>query len=90
MSVVVALIGRVLAKHWQSIVIVGGIILVVSAIYIKGRLDGSEKANTSIERQNTAAGNHADSDRSRFDLCPPGMWDFAARECRRPPPRGWR
>lgn len=44
---------------------------------------GGDDVRTSIERQNNEAGRTADDDRSRFDLCPTGMWDFAARKCRR-------
>lgn len=39
---------------------------------------------STIERQNNEAGDASDNDRSRFDLCPGGMWDFGSRECTRP------
>lgn len=44
---------------------------------------GGDDVRTSIERQNNEAGRTADDDRSRFDLCPPGLWDFGAGKCRR-------
>ncbi|ATE84739.1 hypothetical protein phi3LM21_p53 [Sinorhizobium phage phi3LM21] len=44
---------------------------------------GGDEVRTSIERQNNEAGRTADDDRSRYDLCAPGMWDFGARKCRR-------
>ncbi len=45
---------------------------------------GGDEVRTSIERQNNEAGRTADDDRSRFDLCSSGMWDFGAGKCRRP------
>lgn len=45
---------------------------------------GGEDVRTSIERQNNEAARTADDVRTRFDLCPPGMWDFRAGKCRRP------
>lgn len=44
---------------------------------------GGDDVRTSIERQNNEAGRTADDVRSRFDLCPAGMWGFAAGKCRR-------
>lgn len=49
---------------------------------------GGDDVRQSFERQNNEAGRTADDVRSRFDLCPPGMWDFGAGKCRRSPPRG--
>ncbi len=49
---------------------------------------GGDDVRTSIERQNNEAGRAADDVRSRFDLCPPGLWDFAAGKCRRAAPSG--
>ncbi|MDW9581893.1 hypothetical protein GOB17_19870 [Sinorhizobium meliloti] len=49
---------------------------------------GGDDVRTSIERQNNEAGRTADDVRTRFDLCPPGMWDFGAGKCRRAPPGG--
>lgn len=43
---------------------------------------GGEAERVSNERQNNAAGNKADDDRSAFDRCPVGMWDYGARKCR--------
>ncbi len=45
---------------------------------------GGDDVRISIERQNNEAGRTADDVRSRFDLCPPRMWDFRASKCRRP------
>lgn len=57
------------------------------AIVVSGLLwiywRGGDDVRTSIERKNNEAGRTADDDRSRFDLCPPGMWDFRAGKCRR-------
>jgi hypothetical protein len=82
-----AIVLAFLGKNWGSLLIVAGIIAVVSAIYLKGRSDGAENATTNIERQNNDAASDADGDRARFDACPGGMWDFAARKCRGPAPR---
>ncbi|RVG94294.1 hypothetical protein CN221_16105 [Sinorhizobium meliloti] len=49
---------------------------------------GGDDVRQSIERQNNEAGRTADDFRTRFDLCPNGMWDFGAGKCRRSPPRG--
>lgn len=47
---------------------------------------GGDDVRTSIERQNNEAARAAYDVRSRFDLCPPGMWDFGAGKCRRTSP----
>ncbi|MGF6253766.1 hypothetical protein [Ensifer sp. LBL] len=49
---------------------------------------GGDDVRTSIERQNNEAGRTADDVRFRYDLCPPGMWDFGASKCRRAAARG--
>ncbi|RVJ31364.1 hypothetical protein CN179_13580 [Sinorhizobium medicae] len=54
---------------------------IVAWIYRQGGGD----VRTSIERQNNEAGRAADDVRSRFDLCPPGM--FGTGKCRRSTPR---
>ncbi|MCG5483644.1 MAG: hypothetical protein KK482_07970 [Sinorhizobium meliloti] len=60
------------------------VVAVVAWIYRQG----GDDVRTSIERQNNEAGRTADDVRSRYDLCPDGMWDFGAGDCRRSPPRG--
>lgn len=60
------------------------LVLVVAWIWDKAGDDALNK----IERQNNEAGNASDDDRSRFDLCPDGLWDFGARKCRRSPAGG--
>jgi hypothetical protein len=42
---------------------------------------GGESIRTEIEKQDTQAGNRSDDDRSRYDLCPVGKWDFGRRKC---------
>jgi hypothetical protein len=58
------------------------VVIVLAWIYRQG----GDDVRTSIERQNNEAGRSADDVRSRFDLCPPGMWDFGAGKCRRSTP----
>jgi len=60
------------------------VVAVVAWIY----RHGDDDVRTPIERQNNEAGRTADDVRTRFDLCPAGMWDFAAGKCRRSPPGG--
>lgn len=50
---------------------------------------GGDDVRSSIERQNNEAGRTADDDRSDYDRCPPGMWDFGAGKCRRSQAGGW-
>jgi len=71
---------RLLAAAAALAIVVGGLIWIYR--------QGGDDVRTSIERQNNEAGRTADDVRSRFDLCPPGMWDFGAGKCRRAPPRG--
>lgn len=63
--------------------IVGALaILIISALFVGWLWDkAGDDALNKIERQNNEAGNVADNDRSRFDLCPDGLWDFGARKC---------
>ncbi|RMI22604.1 hypothetical protein CN153_08135 [Sinorhizobium meliloti] len=61
---------------------------IVAAIVAWIYRQGGDDVRTSIERQNNEAGRTADDVRSRFDLCPPGMWDFGAGKCRRSSPGG--
>ncbi|CAD7023097.1 hypothetical protein REJC140_00092 [Pseudorhizobium endolithicum] len=60
-------------------------ILIILALVVGWIWDkASDDALNQIERQNNEAGDASDDDRSRFDLCPDGMWDFGARKCRGP------
>lgn len=66
----------------RTIAAVAALAIVASALlWIYWR--GGDDVRTSIERQNNEAGRTADDVRSRYDLCPPGMWDFGAGKCRR-------
>ncbi|RVL58274.1 hypothetical protein CN141_17965 [Sinorhizobium meliloti] len=56
---------------------------IVAAIVAWIYPQSGDDVRTSIERQNNEAGRTADDVRSRFDLCPLGMWDFGAGKCRR-------
>ncbi|MFN7023705.1 MAG: hypothetical protein ACK4QP_04155 [Pseudorhizobium sp.] len=70
--------------------IVGALaILIISALLVGWLWDkAGDDALNKIERQNNEAGNASDNDRTRFDLCPDGMWDFGARKCAGPQARG--
>jgi hypothetical protein len=61
---------------------------IVAGVLVWIYRQGGDDVRTSIERQNNEAGRTADDVRSRYDLCPPGMWDFGAGKCRRSAPRG--
>jgi hypothetical protein len=61
---------------------------IVAGVLVWIYRQGGDDVRTSIERQNNEAGRSADDVRSRYDPCPPGMWDFGAGDCRRSPPRG--
>lgn len=63
------------------------ICLAVLALVYLVRKDGAASVRNAVERQNNDAGRAADDDRSRYDLCPDGMWDFGAGKCRRSPAR---
>jgi hypothetical protein len=49
---------------------------------------GGDAALSSITKQDLEAGNASDDDRTRFDHCAFGMWDFGAGKCRGPAPGG--
>lgn len=42
---------------------------------------GGDDVRGDIERQDTKAANRSDADRSVYDLCPPGQWDFGKKKC---------
>ncbi|QWY83365.1 hypothetical protein [Rhizobium phage RHph_X3_2] len=65
----------------------GALVLLGSFVYAIRR-DAQKDLAAKIERQNNAAGDTSDRYRNAFDLCPPGMWDFGARKCRRVAPGG--
>ncbi|MDX0451743.1 hypothetical protein GOL81_31670 [Sinorhizobium medicae] len=71
----------------RLIVAAAGLAIIAAAVAWIYR-QGGDDVRTSIERQNNEAGRTADDDCTRFDLCPPGMWEFGAGKCRRSPPRG--
>lgn len=56
-------------------------------LYAEIRSQGADSVRNAIERQNNAAGSTADDARGSYDLCPDGMWDFAAGRCVRTAPR---
>lgn len=63
--------------------ILGALAIIITLALVVGWIwntAGDEVLNK-IERQNNEAGNASDNDRSRFDLCPDGLWDFGARKC---------
>ncbi len=61
-----------------------GILIILVAIGGWFWKQAGDEARNAIERQNNEAGNASENDRSRFDLCPDGMWDFGAGKCGRP------
>ncbi|ABR63573.1 hypothetical protein BMJ34_24680 [Sinorhizobium medicae] len=63
---------------------------IVVAVVVWIYRQGGDEVRTSIERQNNKAGRTADDVRSRFDLCPAGMWNFGAGKCRLSPASGGR
>lgn len=78
----IAAIGAFLVKNWISLALVGGILLGVGGIYMKGRSDGSASAeheaktavvNQITERNNTDA---KVKNMSRPDVCRAigGVW----------------
>lgn len=78
-----------IVKNSGALLIVAALaVLMAAGFYVKGRFDGASNATTKIERQNNDAASDADSDRTRFDACPSGLWDFAARKCRGAASRG--
>lgn len=66
--------------------IIGALGILLTLVAIGGWFwkQAGDEARNKIERQNNEAGNASDDDRSRFDLCPVGMWDFGSSKCRRP------
>ncbi|MDX1000681.1 hypothetical protein GOE20_07055 [Sinorhizobium medicae] len=70
------------------LIVAAAALTIIAALVAWIYRQGGDDVRQSIERQNNEAGRTADAVRSRFDLCPPGMWDFAAGKCRRSPPRG--
>ncbi|MDX0548506.1 hypothetical protein CN074_27475 [Sinorhizobium medicae] len=70
------------------LIVAAAALTIIAAVVAWIYRQGGDDVRQSIERQNNEAGRTADAVRSRFDLCPPGMWDFGAGKCRRSPPRG--
>lgn len=73
---------------WAKIAIGAAILSALTWLYIEIRKDGAESVRNAVERQNNAAASKADDDRSAFDRCPVGMWDYGARRCRGGSTRG--
>ncbi|MBD9635979.1 hypothetical protein IB277_06680 [Ensifer sp. ENS07] len=68
----------------SRIIAAAAVLTIVASFLLWIYWRGGDDVRTSIERQNNEAGRTADDVRSRYDLCPPGMWDFGAGKCRRP------
>jgi len=70
--------------------ILGALGILIILVLIAGWFwkQAGDDVRQSIERQNNEAGDASDNDRSRFDLCPDGLWDFSARKCRGATPGG--
>ena len=78
----IAVVGAFFSKNWMSLALVGGILLGVGAIYVKGRSDGSasaeHEAKTAVVNQITER-NDTDAkvkNMSRPDICRAigGVW----------------
>ncbi|MQW32476.1 hypothetical protein CN221_21575 [Sinorhizobium meliloti] len=66
----------------HRIIAAGAALSIVAVVLAWIYRQGGDDVRQSI-RQNNEAGRTADDVRSRFDLCPPGMWEVGAGKCRR-------
>jgi hypothetical protein len=68
---------------FSSLRILGFAAILITLALVAGWIwnKAGDDALNNIERQNNEAGNASDNDRSRFDLCPDGLWDFGSRKC---------
>lgn len=58
------------------LIVAAAALAIIAAVVAWIYRQGGDDVRTSIERQTNEAGRTAEYDRTRFDLCPPGMWEF--------------